>query len=355
MEQGLIQGIQHIGIGVPHHEEAWKWYRKFFGMDVPFFNAEGLADLMTIYTEGEVVNKRAAMVMNLKGGAAMEVVQPITFKATHASIDFQLGDLGIFVGAFKAPDVVKAYDFFQENGAEVISPILKTPAGWETFYVKDPNGLLVQVLPASDWYSNYNHVTGGTVSCTIGCTDIEASRKLYSDILGYDEVVYDETGVFQDWENLPGGKGTFRRVLLKRSKHRTGGFNKLSGETYIELMQELSDRTKHKMYENRKWGDIGYVHLGFDVRGMEAIGKQLDQAGFGFTCDTKNVLSMGESTKVHCTYIEDPDGTLIEMIEVYKIPILEKLRIYLNVAKRHPDKPLPDTMLKAMRFMRIKD
>ena len=32
---------------------------------------------------------------------------------------------------------------------------------------------------------------------------------------------------------------------------------------------------------------------------------------------------MGESTKVHCTYCEDPDGTLMEMIEVYKIPIIE--------------------------------
>jgi len=64
---------------------------------------------------------------------------------------------------------------------------------------------------------------------------------------------------------------------------------------------------------------------------------------------------MGESTKVHCTYVEDPDGTLIELIEVYKVPIIEKLGIYLNVEKRSPGKPLPDTMLKALKFMRIKD
>ena len=64
---------------------------------------------------------------------------------------------------------------------------------------------------------------------------------------------------------------------------------------------------------------------------------------------------MGESTKVHCTYIEDPDGTLIELIEVYKIPIIEKLGINLNVEKRPASKPLPDIMLKAMRFSRIKD
>ena len=33
-----IHGIQHVGVGVPCHEDAWKWYRKFFGMDIPLFN-----------------------------------------------------------------------------------------------------------------------------------------------------------------------------------------------------------------------------------------------------------------------------------------------------------------------------
>lgn len=93
----------------------------------------------------------------------------------------------------------------------------------------------------------------------------------------------------------------------------------------------------------------------FDVRGMKELGDKLDEKGFGFTCDTNDVLSMGDSTKVHCTYIEDPDGTLIELIEVYKIPIIEKLGINLNVAKRPANKPLPDLMLKALKFSRIKD
>ena len=69
------------------------------------------------------------------------------------------------------------------------------------------------------------------------------------------------------------------------------------------------------------------------MRNMKALGDELSAHGFGFTCDTKDVLSMGESTKVHCTYCEDPDGTLIEMIEVYKIPIIEKWGLYLNVEK----------------------
>jgi catechol 2,3-dioxygenase-like lactoylglutathione lyase family enzyme len=350
-----IHGIQHLGVGVANHENAWKWYRKFFGMDIPFFNAEAPAPLMDIYTDNETITKRAAMVMNLKGGCAMEVVCPTSFQATKADKEFQLGDFGIFIGMIKSPDVQKAYEFFKANGAQVASGIKEMPNGWKTFYCYDIDGNLWQVVPGDGWYTNYDHVTGGTCGCSIGVSDIEKAMTLYADILGYDKVVYDQSETFKDWKFVPGGDGKYRRVLLTQSNPSGGGFTKLSGTTYIELVQDLSERQPAKIYEDRKWGDVGFVHLGFDVREMTALGKTLDEKGFGFTCDTKNVLSMGDSTKVHCTYIEDPDGTLIELIEVYKIPIIEKLGINLNVEKRPANKPLPDMMLKALKFARIKD
>ena len=352
-----IHGIQHLGVGVAKHAEAWKWYRKFFGMDVPFFNAEAPAPLMDIYTKNETITKRAAMVMNLKGGCAMEIVCPTSFQATHADKTFQLGDLGIFIGMIKSPNVKETYKYFKENGAKLCSGIKEMPNGWETFYCYDLDDNLWQIVPGNpdEWQTNYKRNTGGTIGCSIGVTDIDKSKTLYSDILGYDEVVYDQTTVFADWKFVSGGEQKYRRVLLKQSKPSGGGFTKLSGTSYIELVQDVTERTPKKIYEGRLWGDIGFVHLGFDVRGMNDLGKSLENKGFGFTCDTKNVLSMGDNTKVHCTYIEDPDGTLIELIEVYKIPIIERFNINLNVEKRPANKPLPDIMLKALRFARIKD
>jgi len=350
-----IHGIQHLGVGVASHEDAWKWYRKFFGLNVPFFNDEAPAPLMDIYTKGKTITKRAAMVMNLKGGCAMEVVCPTSFQSTVSDKIIQLGDLGIFIGMIKAPDVKLAFEFFKKNGAKICSTVKKMPNGWDTFYVYDLDGNLFQVVPASDWYTDYDHVTGGVAGCSIGVSDIEKAKTLYADVLGYDEVVYDETDVFKDWKFVPGGELTYRRVLLSQSKPSGGGFTKLSGKSYIELVQDVSGRAVTKIYEGRLWGDVGFVHLGFDVREMAELGIELEKKGFGFTCDTKNALSMGEATKVHCTYIEDPDGTLIELIEVHKIPIIEKLGINLNVAKRPANKPLPDMMLKALKFSRIKD
>lgn len=350
-----IHGIQHLGAGVPDHASAWKWYRKFIGLDIPFFNDEAAAPLMDIYTNNKTITKRAAMVTNIQGGCAMEVVCPTSFKASPAKIEHQLGDLGIYIGMIKANSVEKTFDFYKKNGANVISEILTMPNGWKTFYVKDPQGLLFQVVPGDKWFTTGKHITGGIAGCSIGVSDIEKSKTLYSDILGYDKVVYDETNTFSDWKNLNGASGKYRRVLLTQSKPSGGGFTKLSGDTYIELVQEISDRIPVKIYADRIWGDIGFVHLGFDVRGMNDLGKKLNTAGFGFTCDTKDVLSMGENTKVHCTYIEDPDGTWIELIEVYKIPIIEKLGLFLNVEKRPANQPLPNWMLKALKFSRVKD
>lgn len=349
-----IHGIQHLGVGVPEHAKAWKWYRKFFGLNVPFFNDEADAALMTIYTDGEVISKRAAMVLNLKGGCAMEIVRPSTFKATHASVDHQLGDFGIYMGWVKSPDVKKTYDFFKQNEVKLLTDIMTMPNGWETFYLEDLNGLIYQIIPGNKFFSKTKHVTGGTAGCSIGVSDIDKSMDFYN-VLGYDKVVYDVSGTFEDWSAIPGGSSSYRRVLLTQANPSTGGFSQLIGDSYIELIQDLSERKPVKIYEGRKWGDIGFVHLGFDVRNMKAIGKKLESIGHGFTCDTEDVLSMGESTKVHCTYCEDPDGTLIEMIEVYKIPILEKLGVYLNIEKRKHSKPHPKLMLKALNFVKVKD
>ena len=349
-----INGIQHIGVGVLNSEESQKWYRKFFGMDIPIFDGEAAAPLMDVYTHNETITKRATMVLNLQGGCAMEVVNPTSFKPKKVEFEIELGDISIYITQIKARDVKATYEYFKSNGAKLLSEIVQMPDGSDTFYVEDPNELIFQIVQGQNFYTNTKHITGGPNGCVVGVTDIDASRKLYSDILGYDKVVYDETGIFPDFQSLKGGEKRFRRVRLTQSNPPGGGFAKVSADTYIELIQAL-EYTPKKVWKGRIWGDVGFVHIGMDVRGMYALGEDLDAANFGFTCDSTSDLEMGGSTRVHCTYIDDPDGILIEMIEVYKIPILEKLGVFLNVEKRDPLKPLPDFMLKALRFSRIKD
>ena len=350
-----INGIQHLGVGVKDHAQSWKWFRKYFRMDVPFFDAVAEAPLMDVYTHGKTINKRAAMVMNLKGGCAMELVSPVSFEAKEPSFDVAAGDIGIFLGTFKSENVKASRALFVKDGVEV-SELSSTPDGKETFFVKDDNGLTYQVIPGEEWYTNTDFPTGGVAGCTIGVSDIDQSLKFYADLLGFDVVVYDKVESYEDFASfLPNGNGKFRRVKLIQKKPIHGGFAKLGGEQHVELVQSVDDYQAKKIWKGRIWGDVGFVHLGLDIRGMKEVGKKLSAAGHPFTCDTKDVLSMGDSTKVHCTYVDDPDGILLEMIEVFKIPLIEKLGFYLDVAKRDPTKPLPAWLLKTMRFMRVKD
>lgn len=349
-----INGIQHIGVGVADSEVSQKWYRKFLGMDIPIFDGEAPAPLMDVYTHNETITKRATMILNIQGGCAMEVVNPTSFVPRKADFEIEIGDIGIYTNQIKAKNVKEAYSYFNQNGAKLLSDLRETPDGTQTFYCEDPNGLIFQIVEGQNFYTNTKHITGGPNGCLLGVTDIDNSLKLYADILGYDRVVYDQTGIFEDFKSLKGGEKEFRRIRLAQSNPPGGGFAKVSADTYIELIQAINYEPK-KIYKGRIWGDIGFVHIGLDVRGMNALGEELEKKGFGFTCDTKDTLDMGGTTRVHCTYIDDPDGILIEMIEVYKIPIIEKLGVFLNVEKRDPLKPLPDFMLKALRFSRIKD
>jgi catechol 2,3-dioxygenase-like lactoylglutathione lyase family enzyme len=351
-EFSRVNGMQHIGIAVSDMEVMLPLYRKLFGLDIPFFDSVQPAPLMNVYTRNETITKRASMVLNLQGGCAVEVIQATSFLPIPNKNVFQWGDIGINAVVMKSRDVHFSHSVVQSLVSSCYSPA-ERPDGRPIFSMQDPDGNVFQFTSDEQWYSNSGHHSGGVQGCVMGVSNIDESMKLYADILGFDQVVYDETGVFEDWKELPGGNHRFRRVMIVPSKPAGGGFAKVTGRNHIELIQVL-DRVPNKIFKGRIWGDLGIVHLGLDVKGMKRLGEQLSAKGFPFTCDSNSALSMGK-TKVHCVYIDDPDGILIEMIEVFKVPIIEKWGIFLNVEKRDPLKPLPDFMLKALRFSRIKD
>lgn len=346
-----VNGMQHIGVAVSDMNKILPIYRKLFGMDIPFFDSIQAAPLMDVYTHGKTITKRASMIMNLQGGCAMEVIEATSFKGKGNLHTFAWGDLGINSVHMKSRNIDKSFAFVKD--LVPTKSIQVAPDQRKGFFINDPDGNLFQFVENTEWYSNSGHHSGGVLGTSIGVRDADESMKLYRDILGFDQVVFDETGVFADWAELPNGTEKYRRVLLSKSKPTGGGFGKVTGKNYIELVQAL-DRVPQKVFKGRMWGDYGFVHLGLDVKGMRELEGQMSQKGFPFTCDSQSALSMG-NTKVHCVYIDDPDGTLIEMIEVFKVPIVEKWGLYLNVEKRDPMKPLPDFMLKFLRFSRIKD
>jgi catechol 2,3-dioxygenase-like lactoylglutathione lyase family enzyme len=349
----IISGIQQVGIGVADAKAAWKWYRKYFGMDVPIFEDAAQAKLMTKYTAGKVEERYAILAMNMQGGGGFEIWQ-YTSKSPLAPKDLpKLGDLGIFCVKIRTRNIEKTYQYFKSENLVILGDIKKSPDGRDHFFVRDPYGNLFQMVESESWFLENDGYTGGVAGCIIGVTNLKRASALYGDLLEYTEQFQTQPKQQDDLKALPGGEGDFARKLLLSSPFRYGAFSELLCQTEIELIQRL-DIFPSKIFQDRYWGDLGFIHICFDIRGMKALEIKAKALGFQFTVNSADSFDMGKAAG-QFAYCEDPDGTLIEFVETHKIPIFEKLGLFLNLRNRNPHKALPKWMLRMLSLNRKKD
>lgn len=354
MAKFFISGIQQIGVGTEDMMKSWRWYADFFQINVRILEDDTVAERMLPYT-GNVPQKRhAAIAVNLQGGGGLEIWQYSERKPMPVEFKIAVGDLGIFAGKIKSRDVLAFYKEVSAKYDKVSSTFL-APDGTPTFYILDPFGNYFQIVQDFSIFIDENRLAGGCVGALIGVSDIERALPLYTEILGYDTIVYDKEGVFNDFSFMEGGNERYRRVLLKHSKKRKGAFSELMGDSSIELVAAL-DRKPRKIYENRFWGDPGFIQICFDITNMDALKQYCAEKGFPFTvdsCPDGDIFPMGDASG-HFTYIEDPDGTLIEFVEINKVPVMKKWGIFINLDKRNRGKSLPKFLLRMLKFSKLK-
>lgn len=356
----FISGIQQIGVGVSHVYEAWDWYRQNFGSDILLSDAPGEAIFMQKYTDHKPQTRHTILSYNMQGGGGLEIWQYTSRKPTPANFQVQIGDLGTFAGKLKTVNASAAYIKLKDNGVKICSPFGKNFAGKDHFFVKDLYGNVFEIVQCDTIFKETDSKIGGIYGAIVGVSNMEKSIEFYSEILGYDTVLYDKTGYFDDFEKLPGGKNQIRRVLLAHSKKRQGPFSNFLNDSQIELVETLS-RTPNKIYdfETHLWGDPGFIQICFDIRNMKDLKAFIESKGLEFTADSNpeayeseaEIFDMGGASG-HFTYIEDPDGNLIEFVETSYVPVVAKLGLGLNLKKKDPEKPLPDFLVSGLRFLR---
>jgi len=342
MEQ-YISGIQQVGIGTEDAEAYFHWSKNVFGFDVRLFDDKAEAALMTKYTGGEVHSRRAILSLNLNGGGGLEIWQFTSRKTMASAHTLKLGDLGINAIKIKANNVSEIH----KNciAMQACSDLFVDEAGKPTFTLKDKQGNLFQVVDDKVWFKNRKLMQGGVYGAIIGVSDMEKALQFYTKGLGFSEIIYDRTNNAEDIEINEKGK-RYRRVLLQYKNNFKGAFSKLLGNAQIELVQVL-DSTPVKIFENRFWGDAGFIHLCFDVINMDGLKKHLNALGYKTVVDSADTFDMGESGG-RFAYVEDPDGTLIELVETHKVPIFKKLNWFLNLKTRKVQRPLPDILIRLM-------
>tara|TARA_B110000046_G_scaffold105040_1_gene112384 strand:- start:1672 stop:2712 length:1041 start_codon:yes stop_codon:yes gene_type:complete len=346
----MINGIQQMGIGATDVHKSFKWYRRNFGFDVPVFDEAAEAPLMTQYTGGTVHARHAILAMNLNGGGGMEIWQ-FTSRRSADQHPFSLLRNGLLVTKIKCQNAELGHQSVENNATSAVS---RDPTGMKCFSVTDPFGNPFIASETNNWYQKKGSQFGGIEGAIIGVSDMEKSLKFYREVLEIDTIVYDTESVFEDLNGLADGDKKFRRVRLEPSNRNTGAFSEVFGAFHIELLQPVNDESGKHNLGGRFWGDQGYIHLCFDVNQMDGIKQRAAEMGNAFTIDSGDSFNMGEAAG-RFAYLEDPDGSLIELVETDKITVSKKLNWLLTLSQKRKKKPLPRWLFSVMAFNRVKD
>lgn len=351
MAKPKIGGILQIGIGVADMPEARSWYYKNLNFSAQVLEEKAVTGLMKAYTGGVEHERQAAVIMNMAGAGGLEVWQYLSRTPKLPENAPQLGDFGIFAIKLKTPDLASTRRLL-----ELVSPSarLEDISGKKGFFFSDPYGNHFQVIEGDGYFSKPKP-TSGAFGAIIGCSDLEKSIKFYTEVLGFELEKITEAEKVENFESLPGGEHTFERAYLTKAKPDIGGFSNFLRATEIELIQS-TDYKGVKMYEDRYWGDPGFIHICFDVKEMDELKSHCDQHGHPFVLDsfdTENGQSfnMGDVTS-RVAYIDDPDGTAIEFVETHKLPLIPSLGIAVNLEGKNKD--VPKWIYKVIALNKVK-
>ncbi|REE05801.1 VOC family protein [Marinoscillum furvescens] len=328
MDQKLLYGIQQIGIGATDVEAAAQWYAHHLDATIQIFDDCTPATHMAPYMGGSPQAKRAMLLLHPNGGGGFEIWQYTKRKPQADSELVMPGDIGINYFSIRVTNLQSSYERLLAFAVSEYDDL--------GFYIRDPFGNLIELLPGQR--------PGGVCGCTIGVSSLATALPFYH-ALGFDEKLATHE------RHHPVGKKPCKQVVLKNSKQSGGRFGGFFGPSEITLIQ-LLEGDPRKPYENRFWGDPGYMHLCFDVYNLPRWVDEQQQAGFPFSILSNPDFRMGDAGG-HWGYMEDPDGTLIEMVETHHLPIIKKIGWKLNLSRRSPVRPVAPWILWALRFKKL--
>jgi catechol 2,3-dioxygenase-like lactoylglutathione lyase family enzyme len=331
----MINGIQHIGIGVTDRDKAFLFYNNALGFSVPISkhsgNCNGVIPLIEKDEERKVV-----IALNSRGGGLVEIFQYTSKKPVPPAKEVDFSYSGFLFFGLKVKNVSKSLNIIERHGGKsVTEPSAFTPmaeAGWRTAMFLDTEGIQAMLLeyPGSGvGHGNGGSRIGGVEYVGIGVSDIEDSVEFYTRVLGYDEIVYRTEGTYPEWDRLF-GKGRFmKRALLRRSRKPEGIFRHFLRGGMIELIQVEGNRGKHN-FDGRKWGDIGFMELAFDVTDIDETLEAVERKGVSLAAPPY-VQDMGMNTHATFAYIRDPDGSLLEFANTSSLPVpYFMIRLFVN-------------------------
>ncbi len=322
----MINSFQHIGLGVYNIKKTYDFYKKLFGFKVK------LNDLTVTPEEmepviGSLETMHMLMAMNIKGGGLLEFIEHKSSPIRPFPKQVGYGDYGILEIGFGVRSIDAIINNMQMQGVEFLMPIceieLTNGRVWLYTYLKDPNGILIQLV--EDLHQGESISTKpeihGIIHVGIGVSNMEKSEEFYKDVLGFDLSLYSHQGVISELDPVIGKSVSFNMKILERSASVPDPVAVLPAGI-IKLIHVPEYQGKH-IYKNRRWGDIGCMEFCMDVNDLNSLAEIIEKNGLNvFLSPVK--IDMGSGSKGLVAYIRDPDGTLIEFVEIKTVAWISK-------------------------------
>ncbi|MEW6440035.1 MAG: VOC family protein [bacterium] len=316
----MINAMQHIGQGVRDVDTTYAFYKRFFGFKVKL-NDLTVASKEMAAVIGSVETMRMMMAANAKGGGIIELIEhkskPIT------PLPELYGNYGVLEVGYRVRSIDRVVADFQAKGLRFLTPVcelaLNDGRRWRYAYLKDPDGLPLQLTeelgPGSPAAARPE--VHGAVHVGIGVSDIDRSKEFYRSALGFDRVLHESDGFIPEMDPLTGGPVRMKMAILERSAPPVGPLAGLLVRGTLKLFQVQGGKGKH-IYDGRVWGEPGCMEFCFDVSDLLTTVETMKKKGIKIYLQPVEI-SMGSGSKGFAAYIQDPDGTTVEFVEVMSI------------------------------------
>ncbi len=321
----MINAIQHIGIGVRNRDRSYDFYKNILDFSVPLSKHRGKCTGMLPVIENDE-ERDVTIALNPYGGGLVEIFQYISKKPKEPEkIDFSSN--GYLFFGLKVKNIEGAVNLISGyRGAEIVSgPDYFTPMksrGWKTAIFRDVDGIygiLLEYPESNVGYGTGRVKIGGVEYVAIGVSNIKQSIEFYTKVLEYDKIVYEAEGTFPEWDSIFGKDRKLKRALLTRSRKPEGIFRHFLRGGMIELIEVEGNSGKH-LYDGRKWGDIGFMELCFDVTDINETLEEVTKKGAEIIVPPYR-QDMGMNTYATFSYIKDPDGSMLEFADIHRLPV----------------------------------
>lgn len=327
----MIEVFNHAGFGVTDLKRSRAFYGKVLGFSMKVHRFEGdVKDLIVL--EGDDVEAqeerlraivsetaivRMALLLNPLDGALVEMAQPQPVDMEAVPRAHRWGDIGFLALGAKAYGLDDLAGVLAKKGATLESGVesVRTADGatWKSAFLRDPDGIHIELLETGEPGACRRPAVGGLSHLVIGVSDMDRSVDFYSRALGFDVVALDRDVTGPELSPSAEG-GSVRTVVLKRS--RVPGKTIPRGPGMVRLVQAKSFKGQ-RFAEGVFWGDLGILEFGFDVKDIDATHSMLLENGAEpFIPPARMKMPMGYAGGF--AYVRDPDGNLLELIEMEK-------------------------------------